>query len=73
MKRIKYVGPHDAVDVPVAGLEGVKRGAVVEVRGEVAESLLEQVDNWHPVNPVTRPARPRKHAVPKPAGKNAEG
>jgi hypothetical protein len=72
MKRIKYVGPHDAVDVPVAGLEGVKRGAVVEVRDEVAESLLEQVDNWHPVKPVKRPA-PRKHAVPKPADENAEG
>lgn len=54
MKRIKYTGPFDAVDVPDAGLEGVAQGAVVEVDDDMADRLLEQPDNWR------RAPKPRK-------------
>ena len=45
--RVKYVGPHDAVDV--AHLVGVKQGESVEVSTELGKSLLEQETNWQPV------------------------
>lgn len=43
--RIKYVGPHPAVDVPSLDLWGVERDAPVEVRKADAERLLKQ-DVW---------------------------
>ena len=45
---IKYVGAHDAVEVPAANLLEVKNGETVEVDSEIAKSLLEQADNWRP-------------------------
>jgi len=72
MKRIKYVGPHDAVDVPAAGLEGVKRGAVVEVSNELADSLLEQVDNWRGA-PVAKRVAKRAAPVAKSRDESTEG
>lgn len=45
--KVKYVGPHDAVDV--ADLVGVKQGDPVEVSAELGKSLLEQETNWQPV------------------------
>lgn len=74
MKRIKYVGPHDAVDVPVAGLEGVERGKPVELDDELAAALLEQVDNWQPVQPPSKRAASKKAAAkPAAAGESTEG
>jgi hypothetical protein len=48
MPTIKYVGPHPAVDVEVAPRKwvSVNHGATVEVGTDLAESLLQQVDNW---------------------------
>lgn len=46
--RITYVGPHDAVDVPAAGVTGLARGETVEVGSGLAASLLEQPTNWQP-------------------------
>lgn len=47
MPRVKYVGPHDAVDL--VGVGEVKQGGAVDVPAGVAKSLLEQADNWQPV------------------------
>ena len=44
----KYVGAHDAVEVPAANLLEVKNGETVEVDSDLAKSLLEQPDNWQP-------------------------
>jgi len=44
--KIKYVGPHDAVEV--AG-QVVKQGESAEFPAEIAKSLLEQDTNWQPV------------------------
>lgn len=48
MPRITYVGSYDEVEVPSIGAV-CKRGAVVEVSDSVADSLLEQPDNWQPM------------------------
>lgn len=45
--KVKYVGPHDAVEVDGVGV--VKRGEPVEVGAAHGKGLLEQVDNWQPV------------------------
>ena len=42
--KLQYVGPHDAVEV--AGLGVVNHGDDVEVKGKLAEALLEQPSNW---------------------------
>jgi hypothetical protein len=46
--RITYVGSYDEVEVPSVGVV-CKRGATVEVPDSLADSLLEQSDNWQPV------------------------
>lgn len=46
MPRMKYVGPHDAVDV--AGVS-VKRGE----DADLPKDLLDQPDNWQPVKAAT--------------------
>lgn len=52
MPRIKYVGPHDEVEV--VGLSPVARGADVDCPADLAKSLLEQADNWQPVKTTTK-------------------
>ncbi|HYJ69631.1 MAG TPA: hypothetical protein VEX15_18415 [Nocardioidaceae bacterium] len=52
MKKIKYVGSHDEVEIGETGLL-CKRGESVEVPDELAESLLEQPSNWEPVKATT--------------------
>ena len=42
---LKYIGPHDEVEVPAARLV-VKRNQTIEVSGELADGLLVQEDNW---------------------------
>jgi hypothetical protein len=39
--RVTYEGPHDAVEIPAAGLT-VARGETVEVPDEIGASLLRQ-------------------------------
>jgi hypothetical protein len=42
---VKYVGPHDEVDVPDARLI-VRRNQTIEVSKELAEGMLQQTSNW---------------------------
>ena len=51
MPSVKYIGPHDAVDVPLPnGTEAtVKHGEALETTGEHAAGLLEQPSNWEAV------------------------
>jgi hypothetical protein len=42
--KLVYDGPHDAVEVPAAGVVA-ERGKAVEVADDVAADLLEQ-DTW---------------------------
>lgn len=48
MPKIKYVGPHPAVEVEVAPRKWVTvdHGATIEVGTDLANALLQQVDNW---------------------------
>jgi hypothetical protein len=48
MIRLTYVGPHDEVAVPSAGVV-CKNGESVEVPDDLGKSLLAQADNWQPV------------------------
>lgn len=56
--RVKYVGPHDAVDV--AHLVGVKRGESVEVSTELGKNLCEQATNWQPATAKTAAAEKKE-------------
>ncbi|MEZ5101168.1 MAG: hypothetical protein R3C15_15480 [Thermoleophilia bacterium] len=67
--RVRYVGPHDAVDLyveldpllePVPA--HVERGGELAVPAAFAERLLEQPANWALVEPEPRskPRRPRR-------------
>lgn len=48
MAKVKYVGPHPAVEIEVAPRKWatVENGATVEVGADLAAALLQQVDNW---------------------------
>jgi predicted RecA/RadA family phage recombinase len=48
VKKLTYIGPHDAVEIEVAPRKWVevKQGAAVEVGDQLAVGLLEQPDNW---------------------------
>lgn len=47
--EIRYVGPHDEVGIAATG-QIVARGGTVHVDDdELAAALLEQPDNWQPV------------------------
>ena len=48
MPRIKYVGPHDEVEVPSLGVV-CARGSSVEVDAGDAKKLTAQPDNWQAV------------------------
>lgn len=56
-KKIRYVGPHEAVYLPLPDgrEEMVERHHQVEVPTDLANSLLEQEENWKPA-----PKRRRK-------------
>lgn len=53
-RSVRYVGRHQAVDVPALGLEHVERGQTIEVTREDAESLLAQPANWRAASPSGR-------------------
>ncbi len=47
--KLRYIGPHDGVDVPLPGgsaIVTVLRGAVAEFDPDHAAGLLEQEINW---------------------------
>jgi hypothetical protein len=48
MPKVKYVGPHPAVEVEMAPRKwvSVANGDTVEVGNDLAAALLQQVDNW---------------------------
>jgi hypothetical protein len=48
MPSVKYVGPHDGVEVPMPNgtLVTVMRGELLETDGEHVAGLLEQPSNW---------------------------
>lgn len=56
MKKLTYIGPHAEVEVEVAPNKWaeVKNGAAIEVGDQLAESLLEQTDNWKPATKTTK-------------------
>lgn len=45
MVKVKYVGPHDAVEVPHLGYQVFKRGETVEIEREQLGNFAEQ-DVW---------------------------
>lgn len=61
--RIEYHGPHDGVEVPLAGGRVIEamRGAPVEFPNEVAISLLEQ-DTWREADDAVVPSKTKKAA-----------
>lgn len=64
MKKFKYVGPSDEVEVPAAGVT-VARGHQVEIHDPaLAASMEEQADVWEHI-PQSKPKRsPAKKAAP---------
>jgi hypothetical protein len=50
VKKLTYIGPHAEVEIEVAPNKWaeVKRNSAIEVGDSLAESLLEQPDNWKP-------------------------
>lgn len=50
--KLKYIGPHDAVEVPLpfGGFITVKNGEVKDLPDSLSEGLLEQKDNWKKAN-----------------------
>jgi hypothetical protein len=63
MPRVKYVGPHDAVDL--VGVGTVAHGEEVEVSPAVAKSLDEQAATWQRVNTKTPAKSATKNSEPQ--------
>jgi hypothetical protein len=53
VKKIRYVGVHDEVDVPTWQLAGVRRGVPIEVPDAAAADLLTQPASWADVDDTT--------------------
>lgn len=62
MKQLKYVGPHDVVEIETAPRlwTEVTQNQTVQVGDALATALLEQPDNW---TEVTKKAAGKKAAV----------
>ena len=64
MRRLKYVGPHDAVEVPL--VDGstvvVEKNEVGEFDDALAASLAEQSNNWEAADgaKTAKPEAPKK-------------
>jgi len=56
MKTLIYVGPHEAVEVPLPDGRSpvVENGGTLETSDEHAASLLEQPSNWQPAGKAGR-------------------
>lgn len=60
MATVRYIGPHDAVDIKVNEVwTTVDRGGTLEVDDATATSLLTQVGNWAAV-PSEKSGKPGK-------------
>ena len=59
MPTIRNVNPIGDIDVPLLR-RIVLRGETVEVTDEQAASLLDQPDNWQPVETDSTPATPEE-------------
>jgi len=46
---VRYIGPHDHVNIPAAGVDNLRRGETFSVEPEVADRLLEQPGNYEAV------------------------
>jgi hypothetical protein len=70
-KRVRYVGSHDAVDVPMPDgrMEVVKFRGHLETTAAHAKQLLEQEENWREVEP---PAPKKDEAPAKADAKSAD-
>lgn len=67
MKKVKYVGRHDAVELPLpsGGEITVEHKKTIEVEDEHALLLVEQPENWEPVGwKPPAPAEPEAAAEP---------
>lgn len=64
MKSITYCGPFDAVEIEIAPLmrKTVANGESVDVADRVAESLLEQTENWSVAAKTTPTTKSAKEA-----------
>lgn len=58
MADVRYVGPHDGVEVPLpSGLVArCERGGTIVVPDDVAKGLLEQPTNWQPTKAAAKNA-----------------
>lgn len=57
MKKVKYTGVHDAVDLelPAGGEIVVEHKQTIEVDDDFAQRLVEQEANWEPVGWKPKP------------------
>lgn len=75
--RVRYIGPHDEVEVPLGDGTAVtvQRNHQAEVPAEIAgnskHGLLEQEANWEKVEPAARATR--DEAPAKDAAKDSKG
>jgi hypothetical protein len=55
--KLIYIGPHDAVTVPLpyGGAVEVKHGESANLPNSLAEKLLIQEDNWKKHDPDSKP------------------
>ena len=62
MTLVRYIGPHDAVDLyhPDGHVATVKHGDKFETTEEHAAGLLEQPTNWEPVKAAGKSAKAEK-------------
>jgi hypothetical protein len=74
LKRIKYVGPNDEVEIewPLPGGRTViKRNGHIDLPTRLAASFCEQEDNWRLDDPPAKKDEPA--AKPEPVEKKGEG
>jgi hypothetical protein len=66
--KISYIGPHDAVVVPLplGGEKVVQRNGVLDTSEAHAKGLLEQILNWAPVAKKEKVAEPTPEVAPEP-------
>lgn len=61
MTKLRYIGPHTAVDVPLPPyghvVAQVARGETYDFPAELAPGLLEQTTNWEAVKSTAKPAK----------------
>ncbi len=66
MKKFKYVGPFDAVDIAGVGV-GIERGQTVEVEDPEVSAGLEGRDDWEHIPDKQRSLAAKKAAASRAA------